>query len=381
MSAGMSLRHGLAAVLVFLALAAGDGRLVSAQVEGSRIGGGQRLNPIIDPNEGAAAYLRATPLQRSAALSREVKEIRIAQQFGLGYLPLMVARQYGMIEKHASAAGLGRITVRWSRFPSGKDMNAALRAGFLDMAAGGVAPLLEVWDQTRGGREVKGIMSLCSMPLFLNTTNPQVRNLADFGARDRIALPAVRVSGQAVILQMAVAQVFGAAQANRLDPITLSLSHPEAMEALLEGKAGVTAHFAAPPYQNQELKDPRVRKVLSSYSILGGPSTFSALWTSSRFYEDNPRTVAAVLNAVLEAMRFLRLRPRAAAKTYAIQSSKEVSAREIEVIIGDPDIRFSPTPRHIMTFANFMHRSGAITEPPADWRDVFFTAVHGEDGS
>ena len=180
---------------------------------------------------------------------------------------------------------------------------------------------------------------------------------------------------------MAVAQVFWVAQAGRLDPITLPMSHPEAMEALLRGKAGVTAHFASPPYQNQELKDPRVRKILSSYSVLGGPSTFSAIWTSSRFYEENPRTIGAVFNALLEAMRFLRTDPRAAAKTYAIQSSTEVSAEEIEAIIGDPDIRFSPSPRQIMTFARFMHRSGALEASPADWRDVFLAAVHGEEGS
>ena len=89
---------------------------------------------MIPPGGEADVYLRSSPRERSAALSTELKEVRIAQQFGLGYLPLMIARQYGLIEKHASAAGLGNIRVVWSRFPSGKSMNAALQAGFLDIA-------------------------------------------------------------------------------------------------------------------------------------------------------------------------------------------------------------------------------------------------------
>jgi NitT/TauT family transport system substrate-binding protein len=383
MSARWSVRHRLTAVLaaaVWIGLATA---LPGAwgQVAGSKMDQQREMDSVLPPQDSAAEYMRATPLQRSAAMSRELKEIRIAQQFGLGYLPLTVARQYGMIEKHASAAGLGHVTVRWSRLPSGKSMNDALQAGFLDIAAGGVAPLLEAWDKTLGGRDVKGIMSLSSMPLYLNTTNPRVRNLADFTAEDRIALPAVKVSLQAVILQMSASRTFGSDQANRLDGITRSMSHPRAMEALLTGRTGITAHFASPPYQGQELRDPRVRMVLSSNTVLGGPSSFSALWASSRFYENNPRTFAAVFNAVLEAMRFIPTRPGIAAKAYTIQATEEVSADQIERAIRDPENRYDPIPRNVMKIASFMHREGALQHLPADWRDVFFAAVHGEDGS
>ena len=47
----------------------------------------------------AGRFLRLSPQEREAALSSEVKEVRIAEQFGLAYLPLMVVRQYGLIEK------------------------------------------------------------------------------------------------------------------------------------------------------------------------------------------------------------------------------------------------------------------------------------------
>ena len=204
---------------------------------------------------------------------------------------------------------------------------------------------------------------------------------ADLTAEDRIALPAVKVSGQAVLLQMAAARTFGVAQANRLDPITVAMSHPQAMEALLAGQGGITAHFGSLPYQYQELKAPRVHKVLSSYTVLGGTSTFNSIWASSRFLDENPRTFAAIFNALLEAMRFIRADPRSAAKAYAIQSTQEVSAEEVAAAIGEAEVRYEPTPRNVMKFASFMHRTGALQNMPSDWREVFFGMVHGQDGS
>ncbi|MGT2478945.1 hypothetical protein ACU4GR_08745 (plasmid) [Methylobacterium oryzae CBMB20] len=50
---------------------------------------------------------------------------------------------------------------------------------------------------------VKGVAAMNSMPLLMNTSNPKVHRLADFTDRDKIALPAVKVSVQAMFLQMA----------------------------------------------------------------------------------------------------------------------------------------------------------------------------------
>src|SRR5437879_830561 len=85
------------------------------------------------------------------------------------------------------------------------------------------------------------------------TRNPNVKTISDFRDGDRIALPAVKVSAQAVLLQMAAEQAFGAGQQNRLDPLTVTMSHPDAMQALLSGQSEVNAHFGSPPFQYQEV--------------------------------------------------------------------------------------------------------------------------------
>ncbi len=335
----------------------------------------------IDTESDSGKFLRSTPRERSAARSREVREIRIAQQFGLGYLPLMLVRQYGLIEKHARNAGLGDVRVVWSRFPSGKVMNDALRTGLLDIASGGVAPMVRAWDMTRGGAEVKGVMSLSSMPMYLSTVNPRVRSLTDFGEADRIALPAVGSSGQAVVLQMAAAQAFGSDQATRLDPITVSKSHPEAMEAMLAGRAGITAHLASPPFQYQELDDPRVRLVFNSYSILGGMSTLTLLWTRENFYLNNPRTVKVVFDAVQEAMDRIQSDPTRAAKNYILQTNSDLSADYLARLLSNPQIAYSPVPMNVMKFAGFMFEQATTRNQPDNWRELFFDLVHGEEGS
>ena len=63
---------------------------------------------------------------------------------------------------------------------------------------------------------MRGIASLGNFPYYLVSTNPNVKTIADFSDKDRIALPAVSVSVQARILQMAAAKRWGTAEFARL---------------------------------------------------------------------------------------------------------------------------------------------------------------------
>jgi NitT/TauT family transport system substrate-binding protein len=331
--------------------------------------------------EDASRYIRMRPWERSAALSTEVHEIRVAKQFGLVYLPLMVMRQLGLIEKNVSAQGLGSVRVSWARYPSGKAMNDALQAGLLDYASGGIAPLLRAWDKTRGSRNIQGVAGLGIAPYYLNTVNPKVRTLEDFSERDRIALPAKTVSVQAILLQMAAARQFGANEYDRFDALTVSMSHPEALAALLSANSEITAHLTTPPYQYQELAHPKVRAVLTSHTVLGGLATMNALWTREEFYNDNPKTFRAVYDALVEAMITIEQDPRSAAEIYVLQANSSLPVSFIEKIITDPQMEYTVVPKRIMKFANFMHRTGAIQHMPDTWQALFFPPVHSEEGS
>ena len=141
------------------------------------------------------------------------------------------------------------------------------------------------------------------MPLYLNTINSSVKTIKDFTDKDRIALPAVKVSIQAVTLQMALEKLLGKHDA--LDRLTVSMSHPDGMTAMMSGRSEITGHFSSAPFQYQQLEDQRVNRVLSSYEVLGGPATFNTIWTTSAFHDKNPRTYKAFLAALEEAMTFI----------------------------------------------------------------------------
>jgi NitT/TauT family transport system substrate-binding protein len=81
-----------------------------------------------------AALLLTAPLAGTARA--EVKEVRLAKQYGLSYLSLIVMEEQKLIEKHAKKAGLGDVKVSWTTFSSGSVMNDALLSGSVDFASG-----------------------------------------------------------------------------------------------------------------------------------------------------------------------------------------------------------------------------------------------------
>jgi NitT/TauT family transport system substrate-binding protein len=310
----------------------------------------------------------------------EVSQISVAQQFGVAYLPLMVMRRGKLIEKHAEKVGVAPLKVTWSTFGSGADMNVALISRTLDFASGGVAPVLQIWDRTQSNLAVKGVAALGSLPLFLNTINAKVKTIKDFTSSDRIALPAIRVSIQALLLQMAASSAFGDEQFAALDRLTVGIGHPQALAALLSGTE-ITAHFAASPFQDQELKDPRVRRVLNSYDVLGGPATLNSLYTARKFRSDNPKIFSAVVGALREAMMLINRDKVWAAKVYIEEEKSTLDPQFVLAIISSPGVDFTVAPQGFMKFADFMFKTGIIKQRPSSWKDVFFPEVHDEAGS
>jgi NitT/TauT family transport system substrate-binding protein len=309
----------------------------------------------------------------------DTKELRVAQQYGFSYLQLMYMQHDGLIEKHARAAGLGEVKVTWAKFAAGNVMNDALLSGSLDIASGGLAPPIILWDKTRGGLDVRMIAAMVTAPLYLNTTNPRIHSLRDFTSSDRIALPAVKVSNQATILAMAAAQQLGKDKADSLNPLTVAMSHPDGVAALRNG--AVDAHFTAPPFQQVELADPRVHRVLSSYDVMKGPLTFTVLWTTSRFRNANPKLYAAFVDALDEATRMINADKHAAAQLYVTVAKSREPVDEVYRMLSDPDVEFTLTPRQIGNYAQFMHDDGLIRNRPASWKDLFFDNIQALPGS
>lgn len=308
----------------------------------------------------------------AAAPARAEGQLRIAEQFGVIYLLLNVAQDQKLIEKHGKKYGLN-IEVDWVKLSGGSVINDALLSGSIDVGGAGIGPLFTIWDRTAGKHNVRGVASLGNFPSYLVSTNPAVKTIADFSERDRIALPAVTVSVQARILQMAAAKQWGIAQYTKLDRLTQTLPHPDAAAAVIAGKTEINGHFGSPPFQDQELAaNPKAHIVLNSYDVLGGPSSSTVLYATEKYVKENPKTYRAFLDALAEAAQLATSNPEAAADAYLRVNRNSIDRALLIKVIKNPLVQFKVTPQNTLGLGQFLFEAGAIKKKPASWKDYFF---------
>jgi NitT/TauT family transport system substrate-binding protein len=309
----------------------------------------------------------------------EVSEVHVAQQYGVSFLPLMLMERDKLVEKHAKAAGLGELAVRWTKLAGPSVINDGLVSGSVQFAATGAPSMITLWDKTNGA--VKGVSAMTTYPLYLITRDPDVKSIQDFGDKDKIAVPSIKVSTQAILLQMAAAKAWGASEYTRLDRLTVGLSHPDATLALTSGTGGVNAHFTSSPFYEQETKVPGVKTITTSYEILEGRATAVLITASSRFREANPKTYRAFYDALSESVETIKKDKRAAAKVYLEQSQdKKNTVEDIVRMIDNPDYEYTLKPEKVFKTATFMNQIGTVKKRPGSWKDLFFPEVHSLDG-
>ena len=110
----------------------------------------------------AAAVLAAASF--GGAACAETGTVRVATQFGLAYLPLVVMEHDHLWEKQAKMLGLD-VTAEYIRLGGGGALNDALISDSVDMVAGGPAPMLILWERTQTSFKVKGLAALNASPI------------------------------------------------------------------------------------------------------------------------------------------------------------------------------------------------------------------------
>ena len=340
-----------------------------------------RRSDATSARRSSLAALAVIALAMTGVAGAEVKEVKIARGFAIPHLPIMIMEHERLLEKHALAAGLGDITVSYSTIGGGSVMNDALLSGTLSFGVGGPPPMLTLWDKTRAGIQVKGVCAEATMPLLLNTRNPNLKSVRDLSEKDRIAVGAVKVSIQAVLLQMAAAKEFGADNFTRFDPLTVGMNSPDATAALRSGAGEVDVNFSLPPFQYAEIKQAGIHTLASSNDIMGGSHTFTLVYTTAQFHDANPKVYGAFLAAIKEAIDMINRDKRGVASTYIEMTHSKESVADIVAIIDDPDVKFTMTPARTMKFADFMYQIGSLKKKPDSWKDYFFEEIHALPGS
>jgi NitT/TauT family transport system substrate-binding protein len=321
-----------------------------------------------------ATLLAATllALGHTIPAAAEASILRAAKQYGLGYVQYMLMEDRKLVEKHAKAAGLGDVTVEWNTFRSSDVMNDALLSGSVDFVSLGIPGLMTIWDRTKGLIDVKGASAINSMPIALNVRNPDVKGLKDFTDRDRIAMPAAKVSMQAILLQMACEKEFGAGNHGKLDHLVVTMAHPDATIAMLTSQKDVTANFSSVPFQYRQQKQAGIRQLMTSTDILGAPVAFNVIATTSKLRSENPKLYGAFLAALKEATEMVNKDKKWGAEAYLRLSKDKMALDELMEIMGRPDVQFTTKLTPIDSMIQFMARTGNFKNKPTSGAELLF---------
>ncbi|WP_411969684.1 ABC transporter substrate-binding protein [Rhizobium sp. 3T7] len=303
--------------------------------------------------------------------AQEKTTISITRQPGILYLASHVMETQKLIEKEADALGVKDLTVEWRTFSGGGAQTDALLAGNVDIVNTGTGNLLLLWDRTKG--KVKGIITSSAQPVIMVSNDPHIKSLDDITPQDKIAVPTVGVSTQAILLQIAAAAKYGDDQVKKFDANTVQLGHPDALAAIANPNHEVKNHFSAPPFQYIELKQKGVHRVTDSREILGGALTQATFFTTTKFAEENPTLVKAVREATKKAIASIKADPKAALDAYKKVSGDKTSIEDLMSILNEPGFidDYRTDPQGTMKFATHLHKIGTLKKMPAAWTDYY----------
>ena len=195
--------------------------------------------------------------------------------------------------------------------------------------------------------------------------------------------PTLKVSTQAIVLQIAAAEAFGDDQWSRLEASTVQLSHPDAYGALSNQQQAVRTHFSIPPFSYLEMKNvPGAHVVLSSSDVMGGPLSQVQFFTSTRFAMENPIIIQAVRDATKEAQDLIRSDTRTAVEIYKQITGDETSTEDLLALLKQPGMmEWNLEPQGTMKFAAHLFKTGTLKNQPKAWTDYYLPVAHDLKGN
>src|SRR6476620_11092116 len=307
--------------------------------------------------------------------------VRFVQQRGLLYIPVDIMVSGGILQQEATKLGLGKIEATATALSGPGPILDALLSGAADYGTAALPSLLTLWEKTRGtANEVKAVGTVSNGAITLYTINPNVKTIADFTETDRIAVPTVKLSFNAMMLQMAAEQRSN--DPHRLDHLTVALGHPDAVTALSAGygKAAITAHIAVQPFTDRGLKLPGAHIITASRKVFGGPLTQITLLATKPTKDKNPTLFKAVANALEESSKSASADKRAAAVLWKEAQKAPDSVDDLVAQLNDPGFEFTAQPRRIAFFADFLNRTGTMKAKLGGWKELFWETAHNQQG-
>ncbi len=292
--------------------------------------------------------------------------LTIAYQPGIGYAQLLIMRQEKWIETDFPAT-----TVTWRVLTSGDVIRDQIIAGQVQIGAGGTGPFLVGWAK---GVDYRLIAGMNEMDLWLNAKDPNLKSLKDFKPGMKIAMPALDAI-QAVALKKGAEKELG--DPKKLDSLLVSMAHPEGLQNLLSGQ--INGHFTSPPFQFQEV-DQGAHTVYHSKDAFG-VTTFNAVYTTRKFYDDYPAFGQKFYDYVKRATDLIHNDPDRAAGIIAAADNRPGDAAKYKGWITHEGIAYTLKPSGFLVQAEFMKQIGLIPKIPPNMKEIELPPLQPLGGS
>ncbi|HEY7664481.1 MAG TPA: hypothetical protein VH934_15285 [Xanthobacteraceae bacterium] len=344
---------------------------------------GKKLDGLLSRRRTCVVLAGGVGLVAAPSIARAQAPLKVsfAQQRGLLYLPVDLMVSGGILRQEASKLGLGKVEATATALSGPGPVIDAILSGAADYGTAALPSLLTLWEKTRGtANEVKAVGTVSNGAMTLYTINPHVKTIADFTDSDRIAVPTVRLSFNAMMLQMAADALWH--DPHRLDHLTVALGHPDAVTALSAGygKASITAHIAVQPFTDRGLKLPGAHIITDSRRVFGGPLTQITLLAAKQTRDKNPMLFKAVANALEQSIRVANADKRAAAVLWKEAQKAPDNVDDLLAQLNDPGFEFTSQPHRIAYFAAFLNRIGSLKAKVGDWKDLFWETPQQQQG-
>jgi NitT/TauT family transport system substrate-binding protein len=302
-------------------------------------------------------------------------EIRVAGGVGILFAPIHVMKQGQLLEKHAKEMGQD-LTLQMLSFPSGSAVTDALLSGNVDIVAAGVSNAVLLWSRTRG--DVKSIAAVSGTKSVLVSKDSDVKTLKDFKETSRISVTSLKISNQAIYLQMALDKEFG--DAKKFDPMMVQLGFADGVQSMMNPQGPTDAMFAGPPYYQQLLEQPNMHAVLTTLDV-AGPTTNLLAFSTTKYHDDNPEAIKVFLAALNEAQEMINKEPKKAAELYLASTKEKFTADQLASMFAEEGNIFQSLPLGVQQTASFMAKIGLIKTGPESWREFFFSDLQSAPGA
>jgi len=292
--------------------------------------------------------------------------IAIGYQRGLAYLPVILMEQQRLFEKHATRLGL-KTTAEYRLLGGPAPIVDGLLGGALQAGVVGTPSAILLTDKTK---DIKLIGSMGNFPMLYMTKRPELKTVADLGPQDKVATTAVKTGIYSLVLQMKAAKLWGPENYDRLDKFTVTMSHADALTAILAGSGTVTVHGCSYPHALQE-QDAGAHVILDSKEVLGGTNgMITGLVASQKYCSANAKTCQAIVAALTEAHQWVNEDKDRAAKFFFDNGKTGETLAELQKQIKSTEIKFTIKPEGVQPFADFMYSVSKLVKNKLSYNDL-----------